>query len=238
MLLRARFRLSSCIAGPLPSRKGIACEGAVTEARAPAAAALRAFAGQPPRPVGRVDGGHRRPPASWHNRRPVQSPVRRHFRSRRTLSISEGRSTPLPSGQDLRSGFAILLLRRRSRGLAARCQRQHPPFGGHRHQPRTAGSGFRTLGTFGTHRPFPSLARIAARVAASIGRIDHHPRFRRGQDYCRAQPREARQAMSLVRPAHPCERTERAPRAPGGAESRHGALCTRLFPPVMERWIV
>jgi hypothetical protein len=44
--------------------------------------------------------------------------------------------------------------------------------------------------------------------------------------------------MSLVRPAHPCERTERAPRAPGGAESRHGALCTRLFPPVMERWIV
>jgi hypothetical protein len=62
-----------------------------------------------------------------------------------------------------------------------------------------------------------------------MGRFDHHPRFRRVRDYRHAQPREARLAISLVRPNHPCEWLEQAPRAPGGAESRHWALCT-FFP--------
>jgi hypothetical protein len=100
-----------------------------------------------------------------------------------------------------------------------------------------ARSGIRTLGAFGTHRPFPSRACIAARGSAGMGRTDHHPRFRRERDYCHAQPREARPAISLVRPNHPCEWLEQAPRAPGGAESRHERFVP-FFPPVMERWIV
>jgi hypothetical protein len=52
-----------------------------------------------------------------------------------------------------------------------------------------------------------------ARGSAGIGRFDHHPRFRREQDYRHAQPREAQPAMSPFafpqeRPSHPCERPE------------------------------
>jgi hypothetical protein len=41
-----------------------------------------------------------------------------------------------------------------------------------------------------------NAARRRAHVSAGIGRFDHHPRFRREQDYRHAQPREAQPAMS------------------------------------------
>jgi hypothetical protein len=51
-----------------------------------------------------------------------------------------------------------LLQRCRLRGQARRSPRQRPPFDGHQHEPRQAVPGIRTLGAFGTRRPFPSRA--------------------------------------------------------------------------------
>jgi hypothetical protein len=100
-----------------------------------------------------------------------------------------------------------------------------------------ARSGIRTLGAFGTHRTFPSRACIAARGSAGMGRIDHHPRFRRVRDYRHAQPREARPAISLgdrTTLASGPSRHREHPVAPNHAT---GASCP-FSPPVMERWIV
>jgi len=100
---------------------------------------------------------------------------------------------------------------------------------------RLARSGIRTLGTFGTRRPFPSRTCIAARGSAGIGRFDHHPRFRRQQDYRQAQPREAQPAVSLIalsQPsdrANPCERPEQALRAPERRRIAPRMLCA-VFP--------
>ncbi|MEX2726050.1 MAG: hypothetical protein Q6353_002250, partial [Candidatus Sigynarchaeum springense] len=108
--------------GTLPPRKGIACAAVVTEARGHASAAVEAMSGSLLAPSGeRMENtSDRRMPWLWRCRQPVQFPVRRHFRGRRTLSISEGESKPLPSGQDHRRGVAMLLRRCRLRGRACR----------------------------------------------------------------------------------------------------------------------
>ena len=195
----------------------------------------------------------RRTPWLWRCRRPVLFPVQRHFRGRRTLSLSEGESKSLPSGQDHRRGVAKLLQRCRLRGQARRGPRQHwhPPFDEHEHrpEPRQAVPGIRTLGAFGTRRPFPSRtctgavrrrARVALPVSEGSTIIHELVASRTAATPSPVRPGQRRRTARFRagRPSHPCEWPEQAPRAPGGAESRPRPLRALFHPAIMERWIV
>jgi hypothetical protein len=114
----------------------------------------------------------------------------------------------------------------------------------HQHEPRQAVPGIRTLGAFGTRRPFPSRtctrgAHVALPVSEGstiihdfvASRTIATPSPVRPSQRCR--PLRFRRSDQATLASGP----SRAPRAPAGAESRPRVLCAR-FPAIIERWIV
>jgi hypothetical protein len=92
------------------------------------------------------------------------------------------------------------------------------------------------------HTPPVSIPHVHhCTVPAGIGMFDHHPRFRRKQDYRQSQPREAQLAMTPDTVA-PGVRTTLASGRASVARTRnapnHATGVCRQFSCFMERWIV